>query len=269
MAYPIIQDFIPRGRRNRPGHAMTPEFTTIHDTGNPRAGANAAAHARYLKGVAAQARGASWHFTVDDKEIYQHLPLTENGWHAGDGRNGPGNRKSIGIEICENSDGNRTRAEDIAAWLTAKLLNDFKLPIQAVKQHHDWSRKNCPRVIRGRTGGWAGFLAAVKNHMTTSTTPVLYEVGYIVKPGDTLGGIAAAHGVTLQQLLAANTSIANPNLIVPGQMIYVPGMAKQERPEGLWVVQVGSFRSRENAERLRVRLEAAGFDGVVRKEEAE
>ncbi|WP_250540012.1 hypothetical protein, partial [Bacillus subtilis] len=24
----------------------------------------------------------SWHFTVDDSVIYQHLPIDENGWHA-------------------------------------------------------------------------------------------------------------------------------------------------------------------------------------------
>ncbi len=33
----------------------------------------------------------SWHFTVDDSVVYQHLPLDENGWHAGDGTNGTGN----------------------------------------------------------------------------------------------------------------------------------------------------------------------------------
>lgn len=54
-------------------------------------------HARYEKNPETP---TSWHFTVDEKEIYQHLPLNENGWHAGDG--GTGNRKSIGIEICEN-----------------------------------------------------------------------------------------------------------------------------------------------------------------------
>ena len=27
---------------------------------------------------------ASWHFTMDDKYLYQHLPETERGFHAGD-----------------------------------------------------------------------------------------------------------------------------------------------------------------------------------------
>ena len=161
----IIQDFIPKGRRNRPGYKLVPKYFTIHDTANPNAGADAKAHARYLKGDSAASIPASWHFTVDDKVIYQHLPLTENGWHCGDGTNGPGNRQSIGIEICENKDGNRVVAEANAAWLTAKLLRDYGLKIGAVKQHYDWSKKNCPNVLRGRKNGWSGFLKAVEKEM--------------------------------------------------------------------------------------------------------
>ena len=161
----IIQDLIPKGRRNRPGYKLNPRYVTIHDTANPGAGANAKAHAAYLRGAAAASIPSSWHFTVDDKVIYQHLPLTENGWHCGDGTNGPGNRQSIGIEICENKDGNRAQAEANAAWLTAKLLRDYGLKIGAVKQHYDWSKKNCPNVLRGRKNGWSGFLKAVEKEM--------------------------------------------------------------------------------------------------------
>lgn len=41
---------------------------------------------------------------------------------------------------------------------------------------------------------------------------------YVVKPGDTLGAIAAAHGTTYQHLAQIN-GIANPNLIYAGQVI--------------------------------------------------
>lgn len=185
MAVQIIQDFIPKGRKNRPGYKMTPRYITIHDTANPGAGANAKAHAAYLKGAAAAAIPASWHFTVDDKVIYQHLPLDENGWHAGDGANGTGNRQSIGIEICENRDGNRAKAEANAAWLVAKLLKDYGLKITAVKQHYDWSKKNCPRVLRGRPGGWEGFLAAVEAHLISAELPnIVKTVGIKIKHKD-------------------------------------------------------------------------------------
>lgn len=160
----IVEDFIPGGRRNRPGYRMDPRYITIHDTANTQAGADAAAHAHYVK--TAPDLIASWHFTVDDGLIYQHLPLNENGWHAGDGTNGTGNRESIGIEICENRDGDRATAESNAAWLTAGLLRDFELGLDRVKQHYDWNGNNCPRVLRGRKNGWAGFLEAVDTYLT-------------------------------------------------------------------------------------------------------
>jgi len=159
----IIQDFIPVGRGNRPRYAMSPRFITIHDTGNPRIGANAKAHASYLKGDTAANLPVSWHFTVDDTEVYQHLPLNENGWHAGDG-NGLGNRSSIGIEICENADGNREKAEENAALLVAWLHHEVSSvqPFPSgMKQHFNWSGKNCPHIIRGRPEGWQGFLNSV------------------------------------------------------------------------------------------------------------
>ena len=50
----------------------------------------------------------------------------------------------------------------------------------------------------------------------------LFSVDYTVERGDTLKGIADDHGVTLRDLLAANT-IPNPSLIYPGQKIVIPG----------------------------------------------
>ena len=45
---------------------------------------------------------------------------------------------------------------------------------------------------------------------------------YIVRTGDTLGGIARRFGISLNQLLAANPQISNPNVIAPGQRINIP-----------------------------------------------
>jgi len=45
---------------------MTPRYITVHTTANQSKGANALAHARYLKNGGA---GTSWHFTVDDTQI--------------------------------------------------------------------------------------------------------------------------------------------------------------------------------------------------------
>ncbi|MDQ3827226.1 MAG: LysM peptidoglycan-binding domain-containing protein [Actinomycetota bacterium] len=44
---------------------------------------------------------------------------------------------------------------------------------------------------------------------------------YTVVPGDTLSGIAAAHGIEPWQILAERnrTTIPNPDLIYPGQRV--------------------------------------------------
>lgn len=46
-----------------------------------------------------------------------------------------------------------------------------------------------------------------------------------VQRGDTLWGIARAHGVTLSALVAANPQIANPDRIQVGQTVHLPGGA--------------------------------------------
>src|SRR6516165_10347004 len=96
----IVVDLIPTGHSNRPGTPLTPTKITIHNADNESPGADAHAHAQYQKGVDAQQRQVSWHFTVDDHSVYQSLPVNEVGWHAG---THAGNHGSIGIEICENN----------------------------------------------------------------------------------------------------------------------------------------------------------------------
>ncbi len=168
----IVEDFIPAGRRNRPGNPIRgPEYITVHDTGNPRPGANAAAHGAYLRGAAADVP-ASWHFTVDDTEIRQHIPLDEIAWHAGDGANGPGNTSSLAIEICENSDGDRARAEKNAIWLIAYLLKRFGLGIDRVVPHKRWNGKNCPHLLLPR---WDEFIADVRVRLIEFLTPIMGE----------------------------------------------------------------------------------------------
>ncbi|OPG15994.1 hypothetical protein B2M26_10160 [Ferroacidibacillus organovorans] len=46
---------------------------------------------------------------------------------------------------------------------------------------------------------------------------------YVVKPGDTMWKIANAVGVPLNSLIAANPHVSNPNMIMPGQTLIIPG----------------------------------------------
>ncbi|HDR4514598.1 GW domain-containing glycosaminoglycan-binding protein (plasmid) [Bacillus cereus] len=170
---PFTEWIIPTGNSNiRPGYPMKPQYITIHETDNTSVGADAKNHAQYLYNQATGTtdRSASWHFTVDDKEIYQHLPLNENGWHAGDGTNGTGNRQSIAIEIAVNQDGNYDKAVENARKLTAYLMNELNISLDNVKKHQYWSGKYCPRNILDR-GSWDDFLQGTKAYYEANYHP--------------------------------------------------------------------------------------------------
>ncbi|PFN48198.1 S-layer homology domain-containing protein [Bacillus thuringiensis] len=162
---PFIEWIVPKGNPDiRPGYHMTPQYITIHETDNPGVGAGAKNHAQYLYNQATGKtdRAASWHFTVDDKEIYQHLPINENGWHAGDG-NGAGNRQSIAIEIAVNRDGDYNKAVENAEKLAAYLMEETGVTLNNVVKHQKWSGKNCPAIMINR-GQWNAFLNGVDKY---------------------------------------------------------------------------------------------------------
>jgi N-acetylmuramoyl-L-alanine amidase len=166
---PITQDIIPASNNNRPGIPMQARYITVHDTDNTDPGAGAKAHASFIRNTTDT---TSWHFTVDDENIIQHIPVNENAWHAGDGHYGTGNRESIGIEICMNPETDRAIAEKNAAQLIAYLYETVPTlaayPV-GVKQHYDWTGKDCPSLIRSRANGWQNFMALVKAEMEADT----------------------------------------------------------------------------------------------------
>lgn len=158
----IRQDLIPAGRKNRPGGTDSDKYITIHETGNFAKGADAAAHAAYLKSDAAVKAQMSWHYTVDDHAVVQHIPDGEKAWHAGDGANGPGNSQSIGIEICVDAGGDFAQAKRNAAALVRLLMKEHGIGLGNVVQHHHWNGKDCPHTIRHTAGGWDAFLRLVE-----------------------------------------------------------------------------------------------------------
>ncbi|MBM7029897.1 N-acetylmuramoyl-L-alanine amidase [Bacillus velezensis] len=221
----ITKDFIPVGHNNRPGYAMNPAYITVHNTANTARGASAAMHARYEKNPETP---TSWHFTVDEKEIYQHLPLNENGWHAGDGNSGTGNRKSIGIEICENSDGDFEKAVANAQWLIKKLMKEQGISLANVVPHQHWSGKYCPRKLLDR---WDSFKACISGAPSSPAKTETKTSGstYTVKKGDTLSEIAVKTGVSMAKLQAYN-GIKNANKISVGQVLKLTGAAGSSKP---------------------------------------
>jgi N-acetylmuramoyl-L-alanine amidase CwlA len=171
----IVQDFIPVGNSNRPGRKLTLTGITIHNTDNRDKGANAAAHAKYQKGADARKRQVSWHFTVDDKSVYQSLPINEVGWHA---HSAKGNATTIGIEICMNVGLNVDAAYKRAALLVAVLAfqNKVKFP-KGIFQHHYWyPQKDCPTVLRNKPNGWSNFVDQIKTALDGLTVAPAAEL---------------------------------------------------------------------------------------------
>jgi len=150
----VIDGLIPLSNVNRPGRLMTEvKYVVIHDTANNGEGADAEMHNRYIQ----NATNASWHYTVDDTEIYQHVPNREVAWHAGDSE---GNNHGIGIETCIQVGVDYNVVMRKTAKLTSELLNEFDLSLFNVKQHYDFSGKDCPHVMRA-SNRWNEFLELV------------------------------------------------------------------------------------------------------------
>jgi N-acetylmuramoyl-L-alanine amidase len=160
---------------------MNPRYITIHSTQNTSEGANAFQHGRALLNGALRSGMRpggnrigylTWHFTVQDSAVVQHLPIHEQGEHAD--YDGPGNNYSIGIEMCENRGNNRVATIERTAKLTAMLCYTQGIPVSNVVPHYHWPRygasplhKNCPHFLldNGRPGAtWRWFLGRVQMH---------------------------------------------------------------------------------------------------------
>lgn len=284
----IKQKLIPPSMKTtRPGIKMTPKYITVHETSNVSRGANAAAHARLQSN--GNSRTASWHFSCDDKDIYQSLPTNEVGWHAGDGR-GPGNMTSIGIEICVNSDGNFTKAKENAIWLIKHLMEKHNIPIQNVVPHQKWSGKNCPTNIL--KSGWTNFVNQIKSQTIQQWDGTSYprKLGYTdpMTYGEDVKKVQRLVGVTADGYYGKDTNVAvarwkaqngyGPNAngaidevvwykMFPKPVAPPPIEPVQPTPQPptdeLFVVQTGAFKERKNAEELMERLKKAGFDAII------
>lgn len=175
----LQQLMVPHGRVGR--HIEFPlraQYITIHSTESPNAGAML--HARGM--AAGNFRGRTkwnrtgymtWHFSVDDRVAVQSLPLNIQGEHAD--HDGPGNRTSIGIEICEfRNSARQAAAIDRAARLAGWLCRTQGIPVDHVVPHYHWPQvhfhnymKNCPHILleNGKPGPrWEAFLRKVERY---------------------------------------------------------------------------------------------------------
>ncbi len=153
----VIQNLVPASKYAiKCPYSMTPQFVVIHNTAND---ASAEAEIFYM---IRNDNEVSYHYAVDDLGVVQGIPENRNGWHAGDGGNGKGNRYGIAIEICYSKSGGPKfeAAERNAAALTADILRRHGWGVNKVFKHQDFSGKYCPHRTLDR--GWSRYLDMVK-----------------------------------------------------------------------------------------------------------
>lgn len=143
-------------------YIMNPTRIVVHNTAYDASAKNE------IKYMQSNSNQTSFHYAVDDKEVIQGIPLDRNAWHAGDGRNGKGNREGISIEICYSKSGGSRfiLAEKRAARLIADILDEKGWDISKVTKHQDYSGKYCQH--RTLDMGWSRFLKMVEAERKTS-----------------------------------------------------------------------------------------------------
>ena len=142
----IVQMLCPSSKYSiKAPYEMVPEGITIHNTANDASAKNEVSY------MITNNNKVSYHWAVDDVRAVQGIPHNRNAWHAGDGGNGFGNRKTIGIEICySKSGGDRFHAAEAnAAELIARLMLQYgwgldKVNTKTINTHQYRSGKYCP-----------------------------------------------------------------------------------------------------------------------------
>ena len=151
-------------RLNTPDHR--PAYITIHNTDRIRTAAGTTMAEQYARATYNNNMGdVVVHYYIDGEDCWHILADDTVGWHAADGVNGPGNTKSVAIEIIMDGSGDAAdaAAEDRGALLAAILLRRYGLGMDRLKTHRDWyPKKYCPAYLLGH---WQAFTERVKAHL--------------------------------------------------------------------------------------------------------
>ena len=173
----IVQKLVPKSKYNiKCPYTMKPTRIVVHNTANDATARNEISY------MTNNNYETSFHFAVDNKEAVQGLPLDRNGWHAGDGGKGKGNREGIGIEICYSKSGGDKfiKAEQNAVELIVDLLKRYGWGVDKVTKHQDYDKKYCPH--RTLDMGWTRFINMIKDKLNESK-PKKIDVKYQVYAG--------------------------------------------------------------------------------------
>lgn len=177
----ISNDLIPKGA-SVPGRKLQAiKYITIHNTGLVDVKANNFHRSLKRENALTNGRQASWTFTVDDTEIYQEVDTSWETWHSGTSN---GNKNSISIEMCMWSDSEKQRKTyNNTVKLVVELMKLHNISIDNIKQHYDWSKKNCPQYLRENKHGysWTWFINLIKVELGQANLQEIKKESYTVK----------------------------------------------------------------------------------------
>lgn len=234
----IIKNLVPKDRYYlKCPYPMEAEFYVVHNTANDAPAANEIAY------MVRNDYETSFHYAIDDKYVVQGLPEDRNGWHAGDGGNGDGNRKGIGIEICYSLSGGTkfVAAEKLAAQFIAEKLKERGWGIDKVKKHQDFDGKYCPH--RTLDTGWQRFLDMIQAELDKGKVLHRVQVGAFSKKSNAENMLVRVKQAGFQAFVV--------------------------KVGDLYKVQVGAFSKRVNALLMWAKVKAKGFDAFITKEGGE
>lgn len=196
----VIADFIGEGKMNYSGVPNNVQYIVIHNTATVEEDTDAERYNYRMHNMNGE---SSWHYTVDENLIYHSLADSIVGFHSGASHN----YRSIGIEICVNGAPSKSansfyfsgsaydewvetrfrKSLKNAAVLTAELLTRYGLSTDAVIQHYDVTKKDCPLWMRANNSAlWKEFLGYVEDYYYLlngdSPTPIIHPKSDIVIP---------------------------------------------------------------------------------------
>lgn len=143
------------------------EYIVVHYVGAVSSACN---NAKYFENTY---RGASAHYFVDEKDIYQVVREKDASWHCGANYYKHlkcRNSNSIGIEMCcyRNNKGELDISETVinrTVELVKELMAKYNIPIGNVIRHYDVTGKNCPAPLVRDNVRWIDFINKVKGEV--------------------------------------------------------------------------------------------------------
>lgn len=122
-------------------------------------------------------RGASAHYFVDDKEIWQVVEDNDAAWAIGTDKyyTDARNSNSISVEMCcyymQNGNINVAKeVEEKAIELVKMLMKKYNIDVDHVIRHYDATRKNCPAPFVSDQERWNNFKKKLQEQSTEEET---------------------------------------------------------------------------------------------------